>query len=156
MKNRLACELGTKSLVRVSGEHGKDRTTLIGGLDAPVGLVGGSNGVVYVIEAFAGIVSNIETNGEKTVLARELKMPEGIALGSDGKLIVAEVGAQRLIEIAPDSGKITEIAANLPIGLTGAPGGLPINIPTGVAIGDSGVIYFSSDIENAIYKVVKK
>ena len=100
------------------------------------------------------------TNGgeapEKTVVVKDLKMPEGIARGSDGTLVVAEVGAKRLIEIAPESGKITEIAANLPIGLVGAPGGLPTNIPTGVGIGASGTIYFSSDIENAIYKVVKK
>jgi len=152
----LVAELGTKSLVRVNGEHGKDRTTLIGGLEGPVGLVGGSGDEVYVTEAFAGTVSRIETNGEKTVIAKDLKMPEGLARASDGKLIVAEVGAKRLIEIAPDSGTITEIAANLPIGLMGAPGGLPTNIPTGVAIGASGVIYFSSDIENAIYKVAKK
>ncbi len=81
-------------------------------------------------------------------------MPEGIALTPDGKLIVAEVGAKRIVEIDPQTGKLTEIAGNLPIGLAGAPGGLPTNIPTGV--GASGVIYFSSDIENAIYKVVKK
>jgi len=151
----LVAELGTKSLVRVSGEHGKDRTTLIGGLEGPVGLVGGSAGEVYVTEAFAGLVSRVDKNGEKTVIAKDLKTPEGIARTSDGKLVVAEVGAQRLIEIAPD-GKVTEIAANLPIGLPGAPGGLPTNIPTGVAIGGSGVIYFTSDIENAIYKVAKK
>ncbi|MET4273858.1 MULTISPECIES: hypothetical protein [unclassified Bradyrhizobium] len=152
----LVAELGTKSLVRVSGEHGKDRTPLIGGLEGPVGLVGGSSGEVFVTEAFAGVVSKIETNGEKTVLAKDLKMPEGIARARDGKLIVAEVGAKRLIEIAPETGKVTEIAANLPIGLTGAPGGLPTHIPTGVGIGESGTIYFSSDIENAIYKVTKK
>lgn len=152
----LVAELGTKSLVRVSGEHGKDRTTLIGDLEGPVGLVGGSSGEVYVTEAFAGVVSRIDSNGEKTVVAKDLKMPEGIARGRDGQLIVAEVGAKRLIEIAPESGKVTEIAANLPIGLIGAPGGLPTHIPTGVAIGASGVIYFSSDIENAIYKVAKK
>ncbi|MGT2439137.1 hypothetical protein ACU4GH_29000 [Bradyrhizobium betae] len=35
----LVAELGTKSLVKVSGEHGKDRTTLIGDLEGPVGLV---------------------------------------------------------------------------------------------------------------------
>jgi hypothetical protein len=69
---------------------------------------------------------------------------------------VAEVGAKRLIEIAPESGTVTEIATNLPIGLPGTPGGLPSNIPTGVAVGASGVIYFSSDLENAIYKVAKK
>lgn len=152
----LVAELGTKSLVRVSGEHGKDRTTLIGDLEGPVGLVRGKTDEIYVTEAFAGTVSRIDSNGEKTVVAKELKMPEGIARGRDGQLIVAEVGAKRLIEIAPESGKITEIATGLPIGLTGAPGGLPTHIPTGVALGATGVIYFSSDIENAIYKVVKK
>lgn len=152
----LVAELGTKSLVRVSGEHGKDRTAMIGGLEGPVGLVAGSRGAVYVTEAFSGVVSMIESGGEKTVIAKDLKGPEGIALSPDGKLIVAEVGAKRLIEIAPESGTVTEIAANLPIGLVGAPGGLPTHIPTGVGIGESGTIYFSSDIENAIYKVTKK
>ncbi|MDA9467898.1 hypothetical protein [Bradyrhizobium sp. CCBAU 53415] len=152
----LVAELGTKSLVKVSGEHGKDRTTLIGNLEGPVGLVRGAGGEVYVAEAFAGIVSRIDSNGGRTVIAKELMMPEGIARTSDGQLIVAEVGAKRLIAIALESGKITEIAANLPIGLTGAPGGLPTHIPTGVAVGATGAIYFSSDVENAIYKVVKK
>jgi hypothetical protein len=70
--------------------------------------------------------------------------------------VVAEVGARRLIRIDPASGKVEEIAANLPIGLPATPGGLPSNIPTGVGVGATGVIYFSSDIENAIYKVVRK
>ena len=83
-------------------------------------------------------------------------MPEGIALAGDGKLIVAEVGAKRIIQIDPENGNIAEIAGNLPIGLKGAPGGLPTNIPTGVGVGASGTIYFSSDIENAIYKMAKK
>lgn len=152
----LVAELGTKSLVRVSGEHGKDRATLIGDLEGPVGLVRGKTDEVYVTEAFAGTVSRIDSKGGKTVLAKELKMPEGIARSPDGQLIVAEVGAKRLITIAPESGTVTEIAANLPIGLPGTPGGLPSNIPTGVAVGASGVIYFSSDIDNAIYKAAKK
>jgi streptogramin lyase len=152
----LVSELGSKSLVRASGEHGKDRNVLIGGLEGPVGLVGGAKGDVYVTEAFAGQLSRVGSNGEKTVIAKDLKMPEGIALTPDGKLIVAEVGAKRIVEIDPQTGKLTEIAGNLPIGLAGAPGGLPTNIPTGVGVGASGTIYFSSDIENAIYKVVKK
>jgi sugar lactone lactonase YvrE len=152
----LVNELGSKSLIRASGEHGKDRNVLIGGVEGPVGLVGGPKGEVYVTEAFAGQVSKVESNGEKTVVAKDLKMPEGIALAPDGKLIVAEVGAKRLVEVDPASGKVSEIAANLPIGLPAAPGGLPTNIPTGVGVGASGTIYFSSDIENAIYKVAKK
>jgi sugar lactone lactonase YvrE len=152
----LVNELGSKSLIRASGEHGKDRTVLIGGLEGPVGLVGGPNGDVYVTEAFAGQVSKVGSNGEKTVVAKDLKMPEGIALTGDGKLIVAEVGAKRLVELDPQTGKLSEIAGNLPIGLVGAPGGLPTNIPTGVGVGATGTIYFSSNIENAIYKVTKK
>jgi sugar lactone lactonase YvrE len=152
----LVNELGSKSLVRASGEHGKDRTVLIGGLEGPVGLVAGSGGTVYLTEAFAGRVSKVEANGGKTVVAKDLKGPEGIALAPDGKLIVAEVGAKRIIQIDPANGTVTEIAANLPIGLPAAPGGLPSNIPTGVGVGATGVIYFSSDIENAIYKVMKK
>jgi sugar lactone lactonase YvrE len=152
----LVNELGSKSLIRASGEHGKDRTVLIGALEGPVGLVGGTNGDVYVTEAFAGLVSKVESNGEKTVIAKDLKMPEGLARTPDGKLIVAEVGARRIIQIDPQNGNVSEIAGNLPIGLAGAPGGLPTNIPTGVGVGASGTIYFSSDIENAIYKVTKK
>ncbi len=82
----LVSELGSKSLVRASGEHGKDRTAVIGGLEGPVGLVGGPGGSAYVTEAFAGLVSKVEANGEKTVIAKDLKMPEGIALAPDGKL----------------------------------------------------------------------
>ena len=90
------------------------------------------------------------------MIAKGLKMPEGIALAPDGRLIVAEVGAKPIVEIDPDTGNVSEIAGNLPIGLVGAPGGLPTNIPTGVGVGASGTIYFSSNIENAIYKVAKK
>ena len=152
----LVNELGTKSLVRVNGEHGEVRTPIIGGLEGPVGMVGISNSAVYVTEAFSGQVSKVETNGYKTVIVSGLKMPEGIALMPDGKIVVAEVGARRIVQIDPQNGNLTEIAGNLPIGLAATPGGLPTNIPTGVGVGASGTIYFSSDIENAIYKVVKK
>ena len=102
----LVNELGTKSLVRVSGEHGKDRTAPMVSKARSAGRRR-SGGAVYVTEAFAGHVSRVDTNGEKTVIAKDLKMPEGIALAPDGKLIVAEVGAKRLIAIDPKSGAVT-------------------------------------------------
>src|SRR3954469_19442866 len=58
----LVNELGSKSLVRASGEHGKDRTEVSAGLEGPVGLVAGSGGAVYLTEAFAGQVSKVEAN----------------------------------------------------------------------------------------------
>jgi sugar lactone lactonase YvrE len=152
----LVNELGSKSLLRVSGEHGKDRMSILGELGGPVGLVAGPDSTVYLTEAFTGQVSKIETNGEKTIIAKDLKMPEGIALAPDGKLIVAEVGAKRIVQIDPANGAPIEIAGNLPIGLAAAPGGLPTNIPTGVGVGATGTIYFSSDIANAIYKITRK
>src|SRR3982075_4214011 len=112
----LVNELGTKSLVRVQGEHGEVRTPIIGLIEGPVGMVLASNSAVYVTEAFSGQVSKIETNGVRVVIAKDLKMPEGIALAPDGKLIIAEVGAKRIVEIDPATGSVTEIAGNLPIG----------------------------------------
>jgi DNA-binding beta-propeller fold protein YncE len=153
----LVNELGTKSLVRASGEHGKDRKTVVGDLEGPVGLVEGSNSSVYLTEAFAGQVSKVDlASGAKTVVAKDLKQPEGIAIAPDGKLIVAEAGARRVVSIDPQSGAVTELAGNLPIGLAGAPGGLPTHIPTGVGVGATGTIYVSSDVENAIYKLTRK
>ncbi len=43
----LVNELGSKSLVRASGEHGKDRTVVLGNLEGPVGLVAGPGDTVY-------------------------------------------------------------------------------------------------------------
>jgi sugar lactone lactonase YvrE len=153
----LVNEYGTKSLVRASGEHGKDRKTIATDLAGPVGLVAADDNTVYLTEALAGQVTKVDlASGAKTVVAKDLKGPEGLALAADGKLIVAEVGAKRIIAIDPKSGAVTELAANLPIGLEGAPGGLPTNLPTGIGIGANGTIYVSSDIENAIYKLTKK
>jgi len=72
------------------------------------------------------------------VVAEDLKMPEGIALSPDGKLIVAEVGAKRLVQIDPASGTVAEIAGNLPIGLAAAPGGLPSNMRPASGLGQRG------------------
>jgi sugar lactone lactonase YvrE len=153
----LVNEYGTKSLVRASGEHDKDRKTIATDLAGPAGLVAADENTVYVTEALAGQITKIDlASGVKTVVAKDLKGPEGLALAPDGKLIIAEVGARRIISVDPKTGTVTELAADLPIGLQGAAGGLPTHMPTGVGVGASGTIYVSSDIENAIYKLTKK
>ena len=93
----LVNELGSKSLVRASGEHGEDRTVVIGGLEGPVGLVAGSGGAVYLTEAFAGQVSKVGSQRREDRGRQGSEGPEGIALAPDGKLIVAEVGAKRIV-----------------------------------------------------------
>ena len=96
----------------------------------------------------------MEKDASRFALARELS-PRRNTTGATG--IPDLVDEQlRHFSIDPQSGAVTEIVGNLPIGLPGTPGGLPSNVPTGVGIGESGTIYFSSDVENAIYKVTKK
>ncbi len=76
----LVNELGSKSLVRASGEHGKDRTVVTSGLEGPVGMVAGPAARFFLTEAFAGQVSKWKPTGKKTVVAKDLKGPEGIAM----------------------------------------------------------------------------
>ena len=51
------------------------------------------------------------------MVADGLAGPEGIDVGPDGKLYVAEVGQKRVVAIDPATGAKTVIASNLDIGL---------------------------------------
>jgi hypothetical protein len=76
----LVNELGSKSLVQVTG-HGKDRKIIATDLNGPVGLVAADDKTVYLTEAFSGQVLRIDLGDDnKAVVAKDLKMPEGIAL----------------------------------------------------------------------------
>jgi streptogramin lyase len=86
-------------------------------------------------------------------VADGLAGPEGIDVGSDGKLYVAEVGQKRIVSIDPATGAKMVVASNLDIGLASYPGGPPALVPTGVAVAKSGAIYVSSDLRNAVYKL---
>jgi len=153
----LVAELGTGSLLKVSGEHGKDREAVLKNLQGPAGLALNAKGdTVYLTEA-GGRVSaiNVRDWTLKTV-AEGLKLPEGIAISPEGKLVVAEVGAKRIVEIDPTDGKQTVVAENLPIGLPGLPGMPPTNLFTGVAVSGKGDVYFTSDLEGALYRIARK
>lgn len=95
---------------------------------------------------------NVAT-GARRVVADGLAGPEGIAVGPDGRLFVAEVGQKRVVAIDPATGAKTVIASNLDIGLPPYPGGPPGLVPTGVTVGAGGTVYVSSDIRNALYRL---
>jgi sugar lactone lactonase YvrE len=110
--------------------------------------------MAYVTEYLSGVVSRVNlTTGATVGVAWDLQQPEGIAIAPDGRLIVAEVGAQRLIAIDPGTGEVETVADGLPIGLAGGDDLPPPFLLTGVAVEANGSIIFSSDIENAIYRV---
>ncbi len=148
----LVNELGTGSLVKLSGEHGKDRTIVAKDLQGPMGLAVADT-TAFVTEAMAGTVDKIDLgDGKKTVVAQGLKVPTGLALMPNGNLAVVEAGAKRVIEVDTHTGAISEIAKDLHIGLPPA-GKLPV--PNGIAVGAGGAIYVSSDIDNSIYRITR-
>jgi sugar lactone lactonase YvrE len=150
----VVAELGAGQLTLAGGEAPEDRSAIATGLAGPLGLAWAGDNEVYVTE-LAGILSRISLEtGEKTVIAQGLALPEGIDLDANGMIVLAEAAAQRVVMIDPKTGEKTVIASNLPIGLPGIEGIPPSNIPTGVAVGKDGVIYVSSDLENALYRLV--
>jgi sugar lactone lactonase YvrE len=146
-------ELASGNLVKVSAD-GKERSTVMKELRGPVAMVHGAGPLVYVTEISAGVVTEIDVAaGTRRVVADNLTGPEGIDLGPDGRLYVAEVGQKRVVAIDPATGAKTVIASNLDIGLAPFPGGPPALVPTGVAVGRTGIVYVSADIRNSLYKL---
>lgn len=146
-------ELASGNLVKVSAD-GKERSTVMKELRGPVAMVHGAGPLIYVTEISAGVVTEIDVAaGTRRVVADNLTGPEGIDLGPDGRLYVAEVGQKRVVAIDPATGAKTVIASNLDIGLAPFPGGPPALVPTGVAVGRTGIVYVSSDIRNSLYKL---
>jgi streptogramin lyase len=89
-------------------------------------------------------------DGAATPVAQGLAQPEGIAVDANGSLLVVEVGAKQIKRINAKGGEGVVIAANLPIGLSNGP-----SLYRSVAVSPS-AIYFNSDVDNSVYKLVPK
>lgn len=155
----LIAEAGTGRLVRVDLSGGDaSSSVLVSGLGGPVGLIAARDAdepSVYLTEVKAGRVTEVRlSDGRRRVVAKGLRAPEGIAQHPDGSLIVAEVGRKRLLRIDPDTGRRSVIASDLRIGLPENDGLPPGFMPTGVAVGASGTIYMSSDLDSALLRFV--
>jgi hypothetical protein len=146
-------EFGSGKMLRLRGPEARDRTTVTDGLAGPVGLTSDGTGL-YVTEALEGRITRIDIgSGVKREIAKGLLLPEGLTRASSRQLVVAEVGARRLVSIDTSTGYLAVVLDNLPIGLSGIPGTPPTYMPTGVAVGSDGAVYFTSDLQNAIYRV---
>lgn len=146
-------EMGSGMLIHLSGDDLKTRRTLAEGLMGPVQMIRGQDGHLYLTEA-AGLLTRVDpASGEITRLAKDLKMPEGLAQAADGSFVIAETAAKRLIRLDPETGEQTVLAENLPIGFAPGPGMPPSGIPTGVEIAADGTLYFTSDVDNGLYRI---
>lgn len=149
-------EIATGNLLRLSGDGFKDRATIASGLAGPVQMVLGRDAMLYVTEAAGNLTRVDPTSGKKTVVADKLALPEGVAQTPWGSFVVAEAAARRLTEIDPKDGSRRTVAEDLPIGLEPGPGLPPPYVPTGVAVGADGTVFFSADRDRGIYRVRPK
>ncbi len=152
----LVAEYARGALVRVDGSDWSQRTDVATDLGGPSTLLALENGNVLVSENISGAISeiNLET-GERTVLVEGLSGPEGFDRSTDGTLYIAEVGA-RQISMITAAGEKSVIGKDLPIGFAGPADGLPVYVPTGLAVTAAGDVYFASDVEAAIYRLKRE
>jgi len=151
-------DLGLGGVVRAS-----DKSMILPIDNATVFAPGGlaTNGeLLWVADWGTGTVWQISfvgnTPNAPVAVATGLMNPEGLALDSDGSLVVVETGASRLSHIDLSKGGVTTIAEGLKLGLPALTGFPPTWSFDGVAIGQSGTIYVTGFGKNVIYAVSKK
>ena len=115
---------------------------------------------LWVSDWATGIVWQLAFDGrtalEPVPVAFELANPEGLALDHQGGLLVVEEGAGRLSRVELASGEVHVIAEGLALGSSGSPVLPPSWLFSGVAVGADGVIYVTSDVDSAIYRIVRR
>ena len=145
------------TVTRLAPGRNRDRTEIAAGLAGPVGVAADPAGNVYVAEYDAGRIVRIDADGgDPAVVVGGLDRPEGLAIAGDGRMLVAETGRRRLLRYDFATADLETLAEDLAIGLAGGED-LPMPfLPTGVAVDAAGNIYVSTDIDNAIVKLVRR
>ncbi len=76
---------------------------LLSGMDRPDDMAFDNNGHLLFSDAHNGTVNRLNENGSVTVLVRGIAAPEGLVVLSDGTLLIAEQGPNRILSMAPDA-----------------------------------------------------
>lgn len=151
-------DLGTGSVIRRDADTGLHTTLAAARFAMPLGLAA-TDDDLWIGDWITGIIWQVIADGEvldpPALVTSGLVQPEGLAVDVDGSLLVVEAGVGRLIRVDPTTGTQSVVASDLALGAP-APGGLP---PTwmlnGVAVGGSGDIYVTGDLENVVYRLTR-
>jgi len=148
----LVAQFESGELVRLDPDG--ERSVVAAGLDAPVAIAAAGSDAVYVALHGSGRVERVGLeDGARELVARDLEAPEGLAVGPEGRLFVSEGGAARITRVDPQAGRQEVIASGLPLGLD-VQGSMPgPGLFSGIAVAADGSVYFSSDIEAALYRL---
>ena len=151
----IVADFGSGQIIRLSTLDKKSREIGASELSGPVGIAWASPDALYVTEALAGRVQRINLNDDsKRIISDGLNQPEGLAILADGRLVVVEVGAQRVIAVDPETGAIEVLAADLPVGQFVPHTPAPVHVPSGITRGENGVLYVTSDRAHSIMRLV--
>lgn len=152
----VVAEILTGSVVRAQGDDPSTRETLIAGLGLPAGLAA-TDDDLWVSDWATGDVWQVIAHGQVLSqprrVARGLASPEGMAVDSQGNLLVVEAGAGRLIRIRRGSGHKEVLARGLDLGVEALPGFVPTWFFNGVTVGADHSIYVAGDSGRYVYRI---
>jgi sugar lactone lactonase YvrE len=122
----------------------------------PAGLA--TNGdVLWVADWATGTVWQIGFDGRAPLdpvpVASGLANPEGMAVDLDGSLLVVETGAGRLSRIDLATGAVSVVTDGLEPGVPGPEYVPPTGFFDGVAVGPSGAIYLTDNVNNTLLRI---
>jgi sugar lactone lactonase YvrE len=154
-------------VVAYSGDGGPAQNAL---LNAPAGVIPGSNGVVYISDTNNQRIRMIATNGTISTIAGTgtfgfggdggaatsalLGYPSGLVLDNAGNLYISETVNQRVRKIS--NGNISTIAGNGTSGYAGDGGSATnaqLNSPIGLALDSAGNLYIADYSNQVVRKV---
>lgn len=138
----------------VSRDASGNRSTLLGGLFVPSG-VAATRTDLWVADWASGMVWQVAGDGAPEPVATGLANPEGLAVDSDGLLLVVESGAGRLTRIDLSTGVTSTVAEGLVMDAP-APGGIPPTfVMSSVTVDSQGTILVSGagPEQNVIYRI---
>lgn len=153
----IVAELGmTEGAASVLVVSDTDRTPLVTGLAVPAGLAATEDDL-WVSDWYLGMVMQLVKDGQTLEqpipVATNLSFPEGLAVDTDGNLLVVETGTGNLSKIDLKTGEVSTVAQDLEVGAETIPGMTPNYIFTGVAVSPSGTIYVTGDRTNVLYRI---
>ncbi|MDD2789857.1 MAG: SMP-30/gluconolactonase/LRE family protein [Sulfurimonas sp.] len=114
-------------------------TTLVSGLNAPIGVAVDSSGNVYIADPVDKVIKKRDTDGNITILVSGLSGPFGVAVDSSGNLYIADTYANS-IKKRDTNGNVTTLVDS------------GLSYPHGVAVDSSGNIYIADSFNNVIKK----
>jgi sugar lactone lactonase YvrE len=152
----VVAESGARRLTVIATDGARAAVDLA--FDTPVGLAQGADGKLYVGDAGAGelVEVNLSAAPVRRTVGVNLKHPEGVALLPDGRVAVVDSGDGQVWAFDPaadatDAQKADEIASRLAVGLV-PPAPLPKTwVLNGIAAAADGTVYLPSDVQAALY-----